>query len=242
MARTINFMSNSSPKGTSTKETTNYARLCRLLIDIGSQALRDTLNGIHAPSSLHAVLEANRATLQTLRSRRVLNATQWSRLYPAIATSVSSSSFDITLVMVLLRHICDLAPPATTGSWDKLPPTTDVSREADTVRLKCFRNNIYAHAEKASVTDPVFGAHWQNIRDTLVRLGGNSYEEAIDNLQVECMDPETEQYYKQLIEEWKKDEDNIKDTLNEIKNEVGDISKKLDHLAEANTPTKTAKG
>lgn len=232
-------MDYSNPRGTSTNErSTNYARLCRLLIDIGSQALRETFNKIHAPENLHAVLEAKRSTLQKLRKQRVLNATQWSKLYPAIATAVSSANFDITLVIVLLRSICGLAPPTTTGSWDRFPPTTDESCEADIVRLKCFRNDIYAHAEKAAIPDSEFSAHWQNIRDSLVRLGGQSYEKEIDNLQTECMDPETEQYYKELLEEWKKDEDNIKDTLNELKNEVGNITKKLDDFAAANTSTK----
>ena len=64
-------------------------------------------------TSLQAVLEVNRATLQRLRPRRVLNATQWSKLYPTLATSVSLANFDITLMFIL---ICGLNPPATTGS------------------------------------------------------------------------------------------------------------------------------
>lgn len=237
LARNSGYMAYSIPKETSMKERTNYAQLCRLLIDIGSQSLRETFNKIYAPGSLHAFLEANRPTLQKLRKQRVLNATQWSKLFPAIATSVSSSNFDITLIIVLLRSICGLAPPTTTGSWDKFPPMADVSREADIVRLKCFRNDIYAHAEKASIPHSEFSTHWQNVRDCLVRLGGESYEREIDNLQTECMDPETEQYYKELLEEWKKDEDSIKDTLNELRNEVGNINKKLDGFAAASTST-----
>lgn len=228
--------SNRAPK----KEATNnyYARLCCLLVDVGSQVLRDTFNNIHAPGNLHTVLAANKSTLQTLKKRRVLNATQWSKLYPAIATSASLANFDITLLIVLLRHICGLVPPTTTRSWDKVPPKADVSREADIVRLKCFRNDIYGHAEKASICDSEFSTHWQNIRDTLVRLGGKSYEKEINSLQTECMDPEAEQYYTELLKEWKKDEDNIKDTLNELKDEVGNISRKLDDFATANTSTK----
>ena len=231
-------MSNSTPKRTSTKETTNYARLCCLLIDIGSQALRDTFDKIHPPGSLHVVLETNKTTLQKLRSRRILNATQWSKLYPAIVASVSSANFDITLMLVLIRNICGLGPPATTRSWDVLPPSTDLSCEADIVRLKCFRNDIYAHAEKASFSELQFTTHWQDIRETLVRLGGKSYEDAINNLEIESIDPEMEEHYRKVLEEWKKDEDNIKDMLNEIKNEAGNVSKKVDDLAAAIIPNK----
>ena len=233
-------MASSTPKRAPKKEATNYARLCRLLIDIGSQALRDTFDKIHAPARLNAVLAANTSTLQNLRKKRVLNATQWSRLYPAIATSTSLANFDITLLIVLLRHICGLKPPTKTRSWDRVPPTTDVSREADIVRLKCFRNDIYGHAEKAAISDSEFSTYWQNISDTLVRLGGKSYEKEIDSLQVECMDPEIEQYYTELLKEWKRDEDNIKDMLNELKNEVGNISRKLDDFTTANSSVRGA--
>ncbi|XP_022802965.1 uncharacterized protein LOC111340387 [Stylophora pistillata] len=237
-ATTSSLTSDSTPKGTSTKETTNYARLCRLLIDVGSQAPRDIFNSIHPPASLRAVLEVNRPTLQKLRSRRVLNATQWSKLYPAIATSVSSANFDITLIFVLLRNICGLNPPATTGSWDILPPTREPSAEADIVRLKCFRNDIYAHAERASLSDFQFASHWQEISETLVRLGGKSYESAINNLKTESIDPEMEVHYKKVLEEWKKNEDNVKGMLDEIKREVGNVSQKVDDLTAAVVPNR----
>lgn len=37
----------------SSKETTNYAKLCRLLVDVGCHVLRDTFDSIHPPSDLH---------------------------------------------------------------------------------------------------------------------------------------------------------------------------------------------
>lgn len=80
--------------------------------------------------------------------RRVLNPTQWGNLYPPINTTVSSKTFNITLLVVLLRNICSFSPPAT--GWDALPPATDVSTEADIVRVKYFRNTVYGHADKES--------------------------------------------------------------------------------------------
>ena len=125
-----------APSVASTKETTNYARLCRLLVDVGSQALRDTFDRIHPPTGLHSVLAPDTSaytTLQSLRSRRILNTTQWGNLYPTIHTSVSAS-FDITLLMVLLRNICGLTPPVT--GWDNLPSAADTSTEANIARVK----------------------------------------------------------------------------------------------------------
>ena len=167
-------MACATPATSSTKETTNYTRLCRVLVDVGTCALRATFDAVCAPPTLHTVLATNQPLLQSLRTQRIINATQLGKLFPAIRTSVSSANFDITLLMVLLRNICGLTPP-TTG-WDALPAATDMSREADIARVKYFRNTVYAHAEQASVDDATFHKHWKEIRDTLVRLGGVDYE------------------------------------------------------------------
>lgn len=236
-------MAGVAPVTSSTKETTNYARLCRLLVDVGSQALRDTFNSIHVPGSLHTVL-ANPPAQTILQSlykpkkgkKKILNPTQWGKLYPAISTSVSSANFDITLLMILLRNICGLSPPAT--GWDALPPPADTSAEADIARVKYFRNVVYGHAEQASVDDTSFNNHWHDIKATLVRLGGTSYGDAIDHLQNACMDPEVEEHYKELLQQWKKDEDSILEQLNEMESDMKYVRKKLDDLTEIVSPKK----
>ena len=207
-------MACAAPTASSSKETTNYARLCRLLVDVGTQALRDTFDAIHAPAAPHTVLAGKKTMLQSLRTRKIINPTQWGKLFPAIPNSVSSRDFDITLLMVLLRNICGLPTPAT--GWDRLPAVTDVTREADIARVKYFRNTVYAHAEHASVDDVTFNTHWRDIRDTLVRLGGVKYKAAIDNLETECMDPDIEDHYKELLNQWKRDENSVKDQLETV--------------------------
>ena len=46
------------------------------------------------------------------------------------------------------------------------------------------------------------------------------------------MDPCIEEHFKDLLEQWRKDENNIKDQLLEIKREVRNFSKILDDLRE----------
>ena len=212
----------------SSKENTNYARVCRLLVDVGSQVLRETFDKIRPPGDLDTVLGSPlvSASLQSLRRKKILNIIQWSKLYPAIKSSVTSEKFDITLLMVLLRSICSLTSPAT--GWDALPLPTDLSRGADIARIKFYRNTVYAHATQASIDDVTFDNHWKNIRDTLVRLGGAAYEEDIDVLKSDCMDPEMEEYYEQLLKQWKIDEDNIKDKLDNIEAKIDKLDAKLD--------------
>ena len=205
----------------SSKETTNYARLCRLLVDLGSKALRDTFDKVHPPSTLHGRLLTHKPTLQPLyagfigkkKVKKVLDPTQWGKLYP-VHSPVTSVSFDITLLMVLLRNICGFCPPAT--GWDNLPPATDTSTADDIARVKYYRNTVYGHANQASVDDASFNAYWHEIREALVRLGGTSFRGYIDNLEHDTMDPDMEEHYRELMKQWKKDDDSIKEKLEEM--------------------------
>ena len=215
-------MAYAGPTITSTKDTTNYSRLCRLLVDVSTQALRDTFDSFCPPANLNRVLSANKTALQSLRAKRIINPIQWGKLFPPIPTTVSSRDFDTTLLMVLLRNVCSLVPPP--SGWNTLPDAADLSLEADIVRIKHFRNTVYAHAEKAAVDDAMFNIYWQDIRDTLARLGGDTYGAAADSLKVECMDPQVQVHYQGLLGQWKKDDDNMKEQLSEI-------MKKLDALA-----------
>ena len=64
-----------------------------------------------------------------------------------------------------------------------------------------------------------------------MRLGGAKYKSAIDYLETEYMDPEVEEHCKELLSQWKKDEENVKDKLDEV-------IKKLDDLKTSSLPPK----
>ncbi|PFX13010.1 NACHT, LRR and PYD domains-containing protein 5-like [Stylophora pistillata] len=221
--------SGAAPTFHSTKETTNYARLCRLLVDVGTHVLRETFEKTRPPGKLDTVLSSApvHKALQLLKKRKVLNLSQWGKLYPAIKSSVSSQHFDITLLMVLLRNICGLVPPAT--GWNTLPPVADTTLEADIIRIMCCRNTVYGHATKASVDDATFSQYWMDIQVALMRLGGARYQIVVDDLENESMDPEFEEHYKELLKQWVMDDVNIKEGLNEIK----EIVRKLDERMES---------
>lgn len=227
------------PPEAPTNEPTNYARLCCLLVDVGSQALRETFDRIHAPSSLHCILASPsvHSTLYNLYKgkKKVLTPAQWIKLYPAIPSSVSSASFDINLLLVLLKNICGLTPPP--AGWDACPPEADKSREADIVRLKCFRNAVYAYAEHASLDDETYNTHWNNIQETLVSLGGATYVTAIDNLKTTCMDPTIEEHYKELLQQWQRDDEYVikADELYDMRNDIRHIKEQLKVLLESVT-------
>ena len=116
--------------------------------------------------------------------------------------------------MVLLRTVCDLKPPA--AGWDAPPLAADTSREADIARVRYFMNTLVGLAEKASVSDAVFADYWEYIREVLVRLGGDGFEDAVDEMKNQNMDLLTEEHYKELLKQWKKNEDCFKDKINEL--------------------------
>ena len=120
-----------------------------------------------------------------------------------------------------------------------VPAATDLSPEADIVRIKYYRNTVYGHASEASVDDAIFSQYWEDIQDALVRLGGTCCQDAVDDLKTECMDPEFEEHYQELLEQWVKDEISIKEKLDQIEEK---FEKKLDDLRESmvNSKRKTS--
>ena len=177
--------------------------------------MRYTFDKFHSPANLFYVLKAGspeHSTLQSLKRKRIINATQWGKLYPSHPSSVTPEDFDITPLMVLLRNICGLTAPGT--GWDSVPSASDTSIEANIARVKYYRNSVYGHASQASVDDLTFNSLWRDISAALTPLGVDTA--AIAKLKTETMDPDTEKHYRKLLKDWKKDEDNIKDQLDEM--------------------------
>ena len=176
--------------------------------------LRDTFDSIIPSENLGEFLKRDPAhsRLQLLRKKGVLTSVHWSKLYPATSTEVSSASFDIPLLIVLLRTICNLRPPP--AGWDTPPLTADTSRESDIARIKYFVNAV--SATEGSVSDAVFSSYWQQICNTLVRLGGADYEDLIDEFKDQEIEFLDEEHFRELLKQWKKVEDDIRDRLNEV--------------------------
>ena len=106
-------------RSTSGKE--NFQRITRLLISGGTSLLREIFDSRCPPSQLPTIL-SNPATKNQLKAAK-LTMPQWQSLCPSPGVYGKSADFDVTLLVRLLRTICNLTPP-TTG-WDALPASTD---------------------------------------------------------------------------------------------------------------------
>ncbi|XP_031553833.1 uncharacterized protein LOC116290859 isoform X2 [Actinia tenebrosa] len=200
-----------------TDEKINYTKLCRLLVDGGTQALCSVFDGKYLPSPLKDFLNTRR-TLQKLKKLKgkVLNIDQWDKLYPPNGSDPQSKDFDITLLFVLLRNICGLTEPAT--GWDALPPVADNSLEANLARIKYYRNNTIAHKPSTEINDDDFKQNWQDISSALLSLGLS--QDDIDDLKSA---PLGEKDYIQLLYDWYISNKDVKTQLEDLKSDTADL-------------------
>ena len=195
----------------SSVEKTNGNKLSRLLIDGGTTVLKNIFDYYHPPANLAANLSSKRihSILTKLRHKNILNGSQWDKLFPGGGGTPNSVNFDITLLYLLLTNICGLSPPPS-GSWHKMPPTSDTSREANLARMKYYRNVLYGHVATTGIQTSVFDVKWQEISSVLVSLGLSQFE--VDRLKREPCGED----YVSAVKEWMKNDEEIQFQLKKL--------------------------
>ncbi|XP_028402128.1 uncharacterized protein LOC114525120 [Dendronephthya gigantea] len=198
------------------QEKANFTRLSKLLVDKGTEALRNTFDTIHLPVSLPGVLYRNKRSLQKLKPR-VINISQWDLLFPPSGNPPDSKTFDVTLLTILLRNICGF--PST--GWSVMPPDTDRSTQANITRIKCYRNDVIAHVTTTRVENSTFQSLWKKIAQTLVELG--IAQSDVDDLEKCPLGPE-EKIYVQMLKYWELREDECIKKLRTIECSVNHLT------------------
>ena len=196
----------------SSVEKTNGNKLSRLLIDGGTTVLRNIFDSHHPPAHLASNLSSRHihSTLTRLRHRNILNGSQWDKLFPPPGGGTPHSiNFDITLLFLLLRNICGLHPPL--SGWDRMPPVSDTSFEANLARIKYFRNVLYGHVTTTGIPKLLFDVKWQEVSSVLVSLGLSQSE--VDRLKRE---PCGEDYIGSVTE-WMKNDEEIQFQLKDLR-------------------------
>ena len=206
------------------QEKANFTRLSRLLVDKGTEALRNTFDAIHPPANLPVVLNANRKSLLRLKFR-VINNSQWDLLFPPSGNPPDSKTFDVTLLTVLFRNICGL--PST--GWSVMPVHTDRSMQANIVRIKMLRNEIYAHVASTEVDNATFESLWQKISQALVEL--NIPQNDVHGLKTGLLGPE-EKIYVETLKEWKSQEEDSIKMLEGLTDDVKSMEGSVNRLAQ----------
>ena len=182
---------------TASEEKTNGTRLARLLIDGGTNILRQVLHSNIPPATtLQIWLKNNYPKLQGLK----LFNSQKEKLFPSSGDPPDSNTFDITLLHLLLREICGLSAPST--GWHNMPADSDASHEANIVRIKCYRNEL-CHSVSTGIPNAEFEDKWKKVAKASVDLGFDPAE--ITRLKNEDIDHDTQRRVEEEVNKWKLD-------------------------------------
>ena len=208
-----------------------FFRICRLLIDGGTEVMRLQFDKKIPPSELPKKLQKIK---NVWKLQNVITAPMRETLFPDDNTYGKSADFDISLLMVLLRNIGGLQPPQSTNSWKDEPSDNDHSLEADIVRLKLYRNKIFAHVRSCSIIKSDFENFAKKIGESLIRLGGKEWKHKVEEILNEPLSQD-ESIYKDGLEKWYKNDTEMKDIIMDIKGEVGDIKQEVWKISQSRT-------
>lgn len=131
---------------TGTTVTTNINReflfrLQTLIIDGGTEVIRNMFDQRLQNKPLNVVLAQEKTIVNRLRGQKTITQAQYDLLYPSGGQIPSIADFDITLTICLLRNLPSLGLNMN-YKWFVPPQPTDMSVEADLLRLRGFRNEV----------------------------------------------------------------------------------------------------
>ncbi|XP_033730889.1 uncharacterized protein LOC117320399 [Pecten maximus] len=230
-----------SAKYTSTKETTNYARICRLVIDVFPDVFRELLV-TRLPSGLPYVLSSQKGQIISQ-----LNKQQKKMLYPSGGVfQGSEKDMDVSLLYILLRNLGNITPHG--KGWGNVPDAADRCLSANIDRLRIHRNEI-VHANIAYLSNSDFRTRWADIRQSVEDIQNSDlktgmFVQAVDSILTMTMDPDVERKYITLVkkiegeisdikerqEEMATNLDNLKGTVDNVSDEVGAVKEDVSAL------------
>jgi hypothetical protein len=126
---------------------------------------------------------------------------------------------DISLLYILLRNVATI--PAHNNGWGFDPDPSDRSLSANIERIRLVRNRC-VHSTDPSLSQPDFLSIWSTIKSTMVDLdnflmNGSQYEQAVDALHVESMDPESDDRYEEELRRQIEEEETTRKMVVDLK-------------------------
>lgn len=179
----------------STRDSTNLARIARIILGPCTDILRCVLNKEIQPFDLSRKVSAFIANTRVNHRRPLLNKNQEQLVYDE-----NYSNFDILLLYLLLRNICSIQPHR--NGWGNVPLPEDRSLSANIERIRIIRNEYCVYISNFSFSNIEFERKWTNIfqivQDLEMYLGtSNIYQDALMELKTCYMDPNVEESFYQ---------------------------------------------
>ncbi|KAK2558039.1 E3 ubiquitin-protein ligase DZIP3 [Acropora cervicornis] len=179
----------------------NGLKLVRLLINEGTNILKQFLLFSINPETLEIFLKRNLPKLTQLKSKGIIHVDQWERLFPSSRNPSNIDKFDITLLHLLIRELTKLPTPA--KGWHKLPEKSDESIEANIARVKCLRNEL-AHMASTGIPDSEFEEKWNQMSSSLEGIVLYIHQQKIHGLKNDPVDDNNRSTLEGHIQEWLK--------------------------------------
>lgn len=187
-------------------EKSNYVRILRLLLDIGTEVYRDTFkNRFPSVSSYGHILTPLKKQLVSL-----LNESQREILFPSTGKYEGDlSDLDISVLYILLRNISNIQPHI--NGWGKEPQDTDRSISANIERIRIIRNKCIFHSSYSKLSRTAFQNQWDILQRSILELsGGDTLKQKIDELLTTSLDPNSDEHYINVIESMIEKEKTVK--------------------------------
>ena len=197
------------------EESALFFRLISLVVDVGSEVLRDVLLELVKPDTLETVFQKSHAILNTLVQKRSLFQEQYDLL---TKTPPDPEEFDISLLVKIFRNICPSVTPQY-FDWRVDPDDDDLSLAADLKRLLNIRNSVYAHRNSTKVTNAEFETLWSDLSDIIDRISHHGsgkhsdIQQRIKMVRQRNLDPNHNGRALETFTNWQKQDDDFKDMI-----------------------------
>lgn len=144
----------------------NFTCLAIVCVDLIKLPLIDILDNHVKPSDLYAKINSS-----TLISGNKLGPDQKNLCYIKPPDIPDYHKFDVSLLYTLIRNLCPSLKP--TGRWGDEPAASHTQLGDDIERLRLFRNEQFAHANSAEISDDEFNKHWTDLQNVVNRIQSN---------------------------------------------------------------------
>ena len=174
--------------------------------------------------------------------RYVLPEPQRDLVYTAPGLFKESRDFDISLLSLLLKTICQTQLPPLCSGWDRPPSRGDFSSTADIVRIKFYCNDIIHRFHSGESSDAEFCSLWDEIKIVLLRIASHiseetklEWEEAINKLWHDPLTPEAARSAEELQEMYQKDmitKESLASGFARVEGQIQDLGNQNEQLRE----------
>uniref|UniRef100_A0A2K6QP96 E3 ubiquitin-protein ligase DZIP3 n=1 Tax=Rhinopithecus roxellana TaxID=61622 RepID=A0A2K6QP96_RHIRO len=149
-----------------------FYHLLHIIIISGTDIVRQIFDEAMPPPLLKKELLIHKNVLESYYNHLWTNhplGGSWHLLYPPNKELPQSKQFDLCLLLALIKHLNVF--PAPKKGWNMEPPSSDISKSADILRLCKYRDILLSEILMNGLTESQFSSIWKKVSDILLRLG-----------------------------------------------------------------------